>query len=106
MNTRKSGNAVEAFAYSLALANLLSVVLVIVKEKNDAVMALMKSVTPHHWITHGLIVVMLFAVLGLVLGAVMPQRADGPNYNRAAVAILATTVISGLVLAGFYLFWG
>lgn len=105
MNTRKSGNAIEAFAYSLALTNLLSVVLVIAKEKSEAVMAMMKSMTGHHWITHGLIVVTLFMLLGLVLTTRMPERSEAPDFNRAAVAILATTFISGLLLAAFYLFW-
>lgn len=106
MNTRKSGNAVEAFAYSLAVTILLSVVLVIIKEKNEAVMAMMKSMTGHHWITHGLIVVTLFALLGLVLATFMPERSEASDFNRAAAAILIATFISGLTLAAFYLFWG
>jgi hypothetical protein len=106
MNTVKCESAIEAFGYSLAITSVLSVILVIIKEKNEAVMAIMKAVTPHHWITHGVIVVGLFVVLGLILTRLMPARSTVPDFNRAACSILATTVISGMALAGFFLFGG
>lgn len=106
MHTVKDGNAIAAFGYSLALTSVLSVILVIVKEKSEAVMAVMKAMTGHHWITHGLIVLALFTVIGLVLTKFMPARPAAPDFNSTAAAILAATVVSGLALAAFYVLGG
>lgn len=105
MDRQKNGNTVEAFGYALALVSLLSALLVVLKEKSEAVMALMKSATGHHWITHGVLVLAAFVVIGLVLAKTMQENADAAASNRVAAAILGATIVSGLILAAFNLFW-
>lgn len=105
MDIRKDGRTVEAFGYSLALVSLLSTMLAIVKEKSEPVMSLMKAATGHHWITHGIVVLIAFVVLGFVFEKTIQRPSDASRFNRAAAAILASTIVSGLLLAAFYIFW-
>lgn len=104
MNTRQDGKTIAAFGYSLAVVSVLSAMLVILKEKNEAVMALMKAATGHHWITHGLVVLIAFVVLGLVFAKAAQDHSDASGLNRVAAAILVSTIVSGLILAAFNLF--
>lgn len=104
MKTQKDYNYVRSFGWSLAVASVLSALLVILKEKSDAVMALMKGATTHHWITHGMVVLFLFVVLGLMLARIAStDTAETSDFTSIAVAIVVSTIISGLILAGFFL---
>jgi len=104
MKTQRDGSYVRSFGWSLTVVSVLSALLVILKEKNEAVMALMTGATTHHWITHGLVVLMLFVVLGLVLARVpADDAAKASDFSSLAVAIIVSTIISGLILAGFFL---
>ncbi|MGH8354055.1 MAG: hypothetical protein ACRERY_11110 [Pseudomonas sp.] len=104
MKTLRDGRYVPSFGWSLAVVSVLSALLVILKEKNEAVMALMKGATTHHWITQGLAVLVLFVVLGLVLARISADdAAKASDFNSLALAIVGSTIISGLILAGFFL---
>ena len=102
MNIRKDDTTVEAFGYSLALTSLLSSVLVIVKEGNEPLKLMMKAATGHHWITHGLIVLTLFIVLGFFLASVIPRNSGIETYDRVATAVITATFLGGSLIAGFY----
>jgi branched-subunit amino acid permease len=94
---------IRGFGYSAAIISVLSALLVILKEKNGAVMSAMQAATGHHWITHGSVVVVLFVVLGLSLSRMGRHDPEAPAFNGVAILILISTVISGLILAGFFL---
>ncbi len=54
-----------SFALALALTSVLSGLLVILKELNkETVFAAMAALTGHHWVTHGVIDLLLFGGLG------------------------------------------
>ena len=97
--TGLSKNA-AAYGFSLAIACIVNALLVIAKESSPAVMAGMKRITGHHWITHSLIAVLLFVVLGCIF-----SRGKGLNLSaRTVTRMVATGAILGfLIIAGFYL---
>lgn len=88
------------FGYSFVIVNLLSVVLVVAKERYAPIMAWMKALTGHHWITHALFTVVGFVALGLALSYAREWKTTG----RAMIAaVLVSTIAGGLILAGFFL---
>jgi hypothetical protein len=92
-----------SFGLSLVITSILSALLVIAKEKNQALMSWMQALTGHHWITHGILVLALFVALGLVLANLKPIDSMGSKTNNLAVTIVTGIVLSGLILAGFFL---
>ena len=94
---------IKGFGYSVAIVSVLSALLVILKEKNDVVMSAMKAATSHHWITHGLVVLVLFIVLGVLLSRMGRSDPEASAFNGVGITIVIATVVSGLILAGFFL---
>ncbi|MBY4677593.1 hypothetical protein [Marinobacterium arenosum] len=91
-----------AFGLALAITSLLSAILVVIKELNqDTVLALMKSATGHHWVSHGIFVLIVFLVLGWVLArGEVGSRLSG---NALSAIISASIVLSALIIAGFFI---
>jgi hypothetical protein len=103
METIEIGKYTKSFGLSYAITSVISALLVILKETNEeTVLAWMKTATPHHWITHGIINIILFVALGLVLS--MPNSGQGLKISVNALIgnIVASTLISGLLIAGFF----
>ena len=97
-------NVTVSFGISLAVASVVSALLVVAKEKSPALMASMKSATGHHWSTHSLVALVIFLVLGLAL-----TRVNGGQGVRMTACGLVRTVVGGvvigaLIIGGFYLF--
>ncbi len=91
-----------SFGLSLGITSLLSALLVILKETNeDTVLAWMKAATGHHWVTHGIIDLVLFVALGYLL--VGPARSWAQQPNRLIAWVVGSVVVSGLLIAGFYI---
>ena len=68
MKNIEFGKYGRSFGLSFAITCLFSVVLLILKETNpNTIMAWMKAATTHHWITHTLLDVIIFVVLGFDL---------------------------------------
>ncbi len=91
------------FGVSLAVAGVVNGLLVVAKEKSPAVMAGMKRLTGHHWITHSVIVIALFFLLGWVLA----QTNGGGGMKLSVKSLIRTLVggviVGGLIIVGFYL---
>jgi hypothetical protein len=93
-----------SFGVSLAITSVLSALLVVVKELNEnTVLAWMKNLTGHHWITHGLFMLIVFFVLGWALAK--PNNGQGLKMTSGGLVctIVAGVVIGGLIISGFYL---
>lgn len=104
METIEIGKYTKSFGLSFAITSLISALLVILKETNEeTVLAWMKAATGHHWITHGIIDIVLFVTLGWVLS--MPNNGQGLKIsaNALIVNIVAAVLISGLLIAGFFI---
>ena len=101
------GKYTTSFGLSLAITSVLSALLVVLKELNTStVLAGMKGLTSHHWITHGIFDVVVFVVLGWLLARV--SRGEGLRMGPKSLIlmIVVAVVISGLIISGFYLIEG
>ena len=96
------GNYSRSFALSLAITSLLNAVLVVIKEQNpDTVLAWMKAATGHHWISHGMLILIVFAVLGWTLAGL--KLGAGLGGNGLSAVISGSLVLSGLVIAAYFI---
>ena len=91
---------VAGYGISYAITSILSALLVMLKETNESVMGLLVSITGHHWVSQGLLVVVLFVVLGALLG----RRDMGMSGNALISTVVGATVLSGVIIAGFFIF--
>jgi len=94
-----------SFGASLAITSILSALLVVVKELNEnSVLAWMKGLTSHHWITHTLLMVIAFFAIGWGLAKMNNGQGLKMTPERLVCAIASSVVIGGLIISGFYLF--
>jgi len=105
MNTNESSNnldrASSAFALSAAVTVLFNTVLAWVKDSYEPLNEFMKSLTGHHWTTHGITDVAVFVVLGFVfMNTGIAQRMNPKTLIRVLVGAV---VVSGLGLAVWFL---
>jgi hypothetical protein len=107
MTSNGVGKYTVSFGLSLAVMSLLNGLLVIVKETHeDSVLALMKRLTPHHWITHGIFVVLVFLVLGWAFSRANGGRGVQISVPRLIGVLVGAVVVGGALVAGFYLLEG
>jgi len=89
------------FGLSLVVTNLLNAVILVVKEKSDTVMSAMKAALGHHWTTHGAIIITVFIVLGFIFSRMkLEERWDSQKMLKY---IIWAVIISGVIIAGFFL---
>jgi len=92
-----------AFGLALAVTSVVNAMLVVAKEKSPAVLAGMKSLTGHHWVTHVSLVVLLFVAAGF--GLTLPNGGQGLRLapKNVIAALVAGVAAGGLIILGFYL---
>ena len=101
--TTVSKNSVS-FGLALAITCVINSVIVVAKEKSDAVMDGMKKITGHHWITHTVIVLAVFAIFAWVFGRANGGKGTALTIGRLIGTVVSGVVLGGLIIAGFYLF--
>jgi hypothetical protein len=107
MENTEIGKYGRSFGLSFAITSLFSALLVVLKETNeDTVLAWMKAATPHHWITHALLDLIVFVVLGVVLARTNEGQGIKINADKLNSFIVGAFVISGILIAGFFLVMG
>jgi hypothetical protein len=94
----------NSFGLALAVTSVVNALIVIVKEKSPAVQAGMKSLTGHHWITHSIIVVLLFLALGGLLAKTNGGQGVKLSLNNLLRTLVSGVILGGLIILGFYLF--
>jgi hypothetical protein len=92
-----------SFGLSVALTSVINALLVVVKEKSQAVLAAMQKITGHQWVTHSAIVLILFGFFGWLFARVNRGQGLPMSVNRLIGTILAGVVTGSLVIIGFYL---
>ena len=97
------GATVTAFGISYAITSIFSALLVVLKELSAGVHDGLAAITGHHWVTHGLLNVIVFVVLGMLLSRA--NRAPMPVASLVNV-VIGSTIVSGLIIAGFFLIVG
>jgi hypothetical protein len=104
MENSEIGKYTRSFGLAFAITSVFSALLVIIKESSEeGVLALMKAVTGHHWVTHGLINLILFVVLGWALSRPNGGQGVKMSTNALVACIAGAVVISGVLIAGFYI---
>lgn len=94
------GANVAGFAYSYAITSLVSAVLVVLKETSAGIHDFMAALSGHHWVTHGIFNIVLFLVLGWALSRT--DLAKNATANSVINAVIGSTIVSGLIIAGFF----
>jgi len=91
------------FGWSLAICAVLNAVLVVAKEKSKGVQDWMQRMTGHHWITHVVIVLIAFFVLGFAFAQANRQGETKTSGDRLAKIVITGVVTGVLIIVGFYL---
>ena len=89
----------SGFAISYAISSILSALLVVPKESNDAVHSGLVAFTGHHWVSYGLLKMIVFLALCFVLS----RRGINMTGNALITTIVGATVLSGLIIAGYFI---
>ena len=103
METANVSKYTISFGLSAALASVINAVLVVAKEKSQAVQAGMQKLTGHHWVTHSVIILVVFGFCGWVFARANGGQGPKMSVNRLIGTIVAGVVMGGLVIVGFYL---
>ena len=103
MQTAGVSKYTTSFGISLALASVVNGLLVIAKEKNPAVLDGMKHLTGHHWVTHCVVILALFAVVGWLLARLNGGQGIRLTVSRLITTLLSGVILGGLLIVGFYL---
>ena len=97
------GRTSAGFALSAAIACIFNTVLAWLKDAYAPLNNLMKSLTGHHWITHGVADLVVFVGLGLIFSKSSGVSKIGPD---RVVSILIWSVVAASVgLAAWFLFF-
>jgi len=102
MNTEnvKLGNTSAGFAMAAAITILFSTVLACVKDAYKPLNNLMNSIAWHNWITHGLVDVILFVLLGIIFSK--SGMADRIAPRRLISLLVAAVIAAGVGLFVWY----
>jgi len=94
----QANDKANAFGLSYAVTSVLSALLVVLKESNEGVHNVLTSMTGHHWVSHGVLDIVLFVVLGFVFGS-LGIKVSPINLLKTVVG---ATVLSGLIIVGYF----
>ncbi|MGO9587339.1 MAG: hypothetical protein ACLP2Y_14175 [Limisphaerales bacterium] len=95
-----------SFGLSLALASVANGLLVVAKDKIPAVLAGMQKLTGHHWVSHGAIILGVFALFGWLFAQANGGQGIKLSVNRLIGTLVAGVAMGGLIILGFYLISG
>lgn len=104
MEKRPENQALDKFSVgfgvSFLVASIFNGLLVVAKESYAPLMTLMKSLSGHHWITHGIFVIVLFIVLGYIFSKTDMDKKI--NADKISGMVIAGTILGGLIILGFF----
>jgi hypothetical protein len=100
------GKYTVSYALALAVVSVLNGILVIIKESSKSVLAWMAGLTGHHWVTHGVFVIVAFVVLGWLFSRANGGRGIQIPASRLIGLVVGAVVVGGAIIAGFYLIEG
>ncbi len=93
----------RGFGISLIVVILVNALLTVVKESFEPLMKGMAALSGHHWITHGIVVILLFFILGFVFSSGQPGETSWPSARGITVGTIVSAIIGLILIAGFYL---
>ena len=90
---------VAGFGVSYAIACVFNAILVVLKESSPGIHDAMVALTGHHWVTHGLLDLIVFLGLGYIL-----SRRDMEMSGDALVkTVVGATILGGLIIVGYFI---
>jgi hypothetical protein len=92
----------SGFVLAAAITVLFNTGLALAKDAYPPLNDFMKSLSGHHWTTHGLADLVVFLGLGFIF--VITRAAEKIDPNRLIGVLIGTVVIAGLGLALWYAF--
>jgi hypothetical protein len=106
MSASELNKATRSWGLSVAVTCFASALLVLLKETNSGVLNLMKGLTVHHWVTHGLFNILVFLLLGVAFSQM--GGGDGPKLSDDLLIklVAGSFILSGLIIAVFYVIEG
>jgi hypothetical protein len=99
-DTSTLGRESAAFVLAAAITVLFNTALAWAKDAYDPVNTIMKSLTGHHWTTHGLADVILFAGLGLIF--LKTGVAERISPNRLISVLTWSVAAAGIGLVAWF----
>jgi hypothetical protein len=103
METASVSKHTVSFGLSAALASVVNALLVIAKEKSQAVLAGMQKITGHQWVTHSAIILVVFGFFGWLFARPNGGQGLKTTVNQLIGTIVAGVVAGWLIIVGFYL---
>jgi hypothetical protein len=106
METKKDTKGVNQLTISYIIAYVITVMfsslLTIAKDLHAPLKDWMKSLTTHHWVTHGIFVIVLFFFLAFIFD----KQKTGKKMTADQLSnwVIYGTILSGIILVGFYVF--
>jgi hypothetical protein len=94
--------AASGFALSAAIVVLFNTGLAWAKDLSPRLNGFMKSLSGHHWTTHGLADLFLFVALGFIF--MKTGAGEKVSANRLTAILIAAVAIAALGLAAWYVF--
>jgi hypothetical protein len=92
-----------SFGLSLAFASVVNGLLVVAKEKIPAVLSGMQKLTGHHWVSHSMIILGLFAFCGWLFAQANGGHGVKLTASRLIGTLMVGVIIGGVIILGFYL---
>ena len=96
------------FTLSFFVVAIFNGLLVMWKETNEGLLNWMKSVPPwhHHWATHGLILIILFLILGYVFELIKLDKTMKMTYPKMGWYLISGVLLCLLIIFGFNYYHG
>jgi hypothetical protein len=96
MENKSLSGFIPGFGLSFLVVSIINAILVIEKEANEGLKKWMAGLLGHHWITHGVFIIILFFVLGWVFSRI--QFNEQWYGTQTATIILIGAIIGGGII--------
>jgi hypothetical protein len=103
MTDQIQGKYTRGFGLSLVIIMIINGLLVIIKESSTGLMNAMKGTLGHHWTTHGVLLTILFLILGLIFSNMNSEGKWWGDAKKLNTAIMVASVLGIVLICGFFL---
>jgi hypothetical protein len=92
MENKSLSSFIPGFGLSFLVVSIINAILVIMKEASEGLKKWMAGLLGHHWVTHGVFIIILFFVLGWLFSRI---KFDEQWYGAKTAAIVLIGAIIG-----------
>lgn len=92
-------STIKGYGISYSITAIFSALLVVLKESSETVHGLMVALTGHHWVTHGVLNLILFVALGVIFS----RQELNMSGNMLIKLVVGSTILSGLIIATYFI---